>query len=145
MPIRVVFDTNILVLYFLGDPSESIIKAALAPSPVEGEAKPLSFYYSEATFTEYETVFEELRIENPQVFTRQRVAAFLSLIRQRGHFVHFTDTLDACSHEPDNRFLECAVSARADYLVTVNIRHFPALYRGIETMPPGRFFEMLFE
>jgi predicted nucleic acid-binding protein len=52
---RVVFDTNVFVLYFLGDPAESIVKAALAPP----ESRPLSFFYSAAILEEYETVFSE--------------------------------------------------------------------------------------
>lgn len=138
---RFVFDTNIFVLYFLGDPAESIIKAALAPP----ESRPLSFYYAEATLEEYEIVLSELRLENPRVFTPKRTTALLALIAQHGQRVHPTTTLHACSHEPDNRFLECAVAAEADYLVTVNLRHFPASYQGIEIIPPHRCYQLLFE
>jgi putative PIN family toxin of toxin-antitoxin system len=33
--------------------------------------------------------------------------------------------IDAAGDEDDNRFLECAFAANADYLVTGNLRHYP--------------------
>src|SRR5438105_4607987 len=33
-------------------------------------------------------------------------------------------TLNISSHEPDNRFYECADAGKADYIVTGNTRHF---------------------
>jgi predicted nucleic acid-binding protein len=36
--------------------------------------------------------------------------------------------LSVSPDEPDNRFLECADAAGADYLVTGNKRHFPASF-----------------
>jgi uncharacterized protein len=38
-------------------------------------------------------------------------------------------TITECSDEPDNRFLECAETAEADYLVTGNKRHFPERWK----------------
>ena len=63
---------------------------------------------------------------------------------RRGHQIHPTFTLDVCSHTLDNRILECAFAARADYLVTVNIRHFPASFYGIKTLQPHQFYDVLF-
>jgi predicted nucleic acid-binding protein len=34
----------------------------------------------------------------------------------------------AASDEDDNRFLECALSAGADFLVTGNLRHYPEIF-----------------
>ncbi|MSS72731.1 MAG: putative toxin-antitoxin system toxin component, PIN family [Candidatus Latescibacteria bacterium] len=137
---RIVLDTNILVLSFIGDPADSIVRAALVDDP----AGPLNFY-SGATFAEYESVLDELKVENPRIFTQERVADVLNLIKQHGEQVYPALTLDACSHEPDNRFLECAVAADADYIVTVNSRHFPSLYQGVEIISPRLFYRMLFE
>lgn len=38
-------------------------------------------------------------------------------------------TLAVSPDERDNRFLECAESAGADFLVTGNRRHFPAVWK----------------
>jgi predicted nucleic acid-binding protein len=35
----------------------------------------------------------------------------------------------ACRDEPDNRFLECAEAAGAEFLVTGNKRHFPQRWK----------------
>lgn len=66
----------------------------------------------------------------------QDVQDFLSLIRQKGQEVHPAFTLDVCSHEPDNRFVECAVEAKADFIVTDNTDHFPREYQEISVVPP---------
>jgi predicted nucleic acid-binding protein len=34
----------------------------------------------------------------------------------------------------DNKFLECADAARADYPVTVNLRHFPRFWKGTKVI-----------
>jgi len=50
--------------------------------------------------------------------------------------------LSVISHEPDNRFIECALSVEADYLVTVNCArgHFDKPFYGdTKVMTPGRF------
>ncbi len=137
---RVVFDTNILVLSQMGDPGTAIIRAVLEPQLPE----PLAFYYSEATRREYRHVLTRLSEKNPEVFYPEEMQRFLSLIEQRGHLIHPALTLDACSHEPDNRFLECAVAAQAEYLVTVNIQHFPAAFRGVKTILLYQFYGLLF-
>ena len=137
---RVVFDTNILVLYFKGNPSRAILEAAFTGSP----ATRFSFYYSDKMFLEYADVLTELTAEDPATFAPAFVADTLTSVRRWGHLTHPLLTLDACSHEPDNRFLECAVTAEADYLVTVNLRHFPETYRGVTIVPPSRLFSLLF-
>ena len=48
--------------------------------------------------------------------------------------------LAACPHEPDNRFLECAEAAQADYLVTGNQRHFPARWKITTIVNAGEFW-----
>ncbi|MEW6756322.1 MAG: PIN domain-containing protein [Candidatus Latescibacterota bacterium] len=115
------FDTNLLVLYFKGNPARAILEAAFTGLP----GTRLSFSYSEEMLQEYRDVLTGLTAEDPATFAPAHVAETLSSVRRRGRLIHPDLTLDLCSHEPDNRFLECAVTAQADYLVTVNLRHFP--------------------
>jgi predicted nucleic acid-binding protein len=53
--------------------------------------------------------------------------------------------LDCVKHEPDNRFVECALAIDADYLVTVNTArgHFdkPA-YGRTRVLTPGAFLNL---
>jgi predicted nucleic acid-binding protein len=54
-------------------------------------------------------------------------------------------TLDCISHEPDNRFIECALAVGADYLVTVNVArgHFDQpRYGTTRVITPGVFINL---
>ena len=53
--------------------------------------------------------------------------------------------LSIVGHEPDNRFIECALSVSADYLVTVNTArgHFDKRsYSGTKIATPGQFLKV---
>jgi predicted nucleic acid-binding protein len=56
----------------------------------------------------------------------KRVTQSLRLIKKRAKSVKPTRTLSVSPDPDDNRFLECAEAAGADYLVTGNKRHFPS-------------------
>ncbi len=48
-------------------------------------------------------------------------------------------------HEPDNRFLECALAASADFIITVNTAqgHFDQnIYQTVRVATPGRFLAL---
>jgi predicted nucleic acid-binding protein len=47
--------------------------------------------------------------------------------------------------EPDNRFLECAEAAQADYLVTGNTRHFPKKWKQTSIVTPRQLILALKE
>lgn len=56
--------------------------------------------------------------------------------------VYPTSALD----EPDNRFLECAEEAKANYIVTGNKKDFPfAEYMGSTIVSPAEFAAILIE
>ena len=138
---RVVYDTNILVLSQIGDPALAILQAAFT----DALEKPLTFCYTEAMFTEYTNTLTQLTQTRFNIFDPADIADLLNQVRRYGLAYYYpTISLDVCSHEPDNRFLECAVEAQADYIVTVNTRHFPKTYQGIETVSPQQFYNILF-
>ena len=47
------------------------------------------------------------------------------------------------THEPDNRFLECAEAAAADFLVTGNTRHFPKSWKTTKIVNARQFLDVL--
>jgi predicted nucleic acid-binding protein len=49
----------------------------------------------------------------------------------------------ACSDPDDDIFLECAQAARADYLVTGNLRHFPEAWESTRIVTPRRLLEVI--
>lgn len=143
---RVIFDTNILVLYLLGGGVSRIIIRTAFLDTLE---KPFSFFYSPAMMDEYTDALYELPEDDPTVFFPENITNLLHYIELHGNLIYPTITLttqdgNACTHEPDNRFLECAITAQADYLVTVNKRHFPTTYQNIQTVGPSEFRNILF-
>ena len=134
---RVVLDTNVVVSAFL---KPAGLEASVLLLALKG---PLCLCVSEPVLTEYETVLyrPELRLD-PQV-----VQKGLSDIRQVSLSTRPEHTLSVCPDESDNRFLECAGTARAEFLVTGNKRHFPKRWKTaeivnarelIEKITPGR-------
>jgi putative PIN family toxin of toxin-antitoxin system len=68
----------------------------------------------------------------------------LSVLRSQSDWIESSRQLNVCSDLSDNRFLECAVTRRADYLVTKNIRHFPPKeYEGVKIVRISKFLNVL--
>ncbi len=57
-------------------------------------------------------------------------------------FVHPKTRIEAAKDPDDNRFLECAEAAGADYLVTGNLRHYPAEWGSTKIVNARNFFEL---
>jgi putative PIN family toxin of toxin-antitoxin system len=119
MPIpSVVLDTNILV------------SANLNPHGLEQSIYSLALnqyfhlFVSEPILVEYEAVLRRPKFRFPP----ERVAESLALIRQNCTLVEPATILAVSPDERDNRFLECAEAANANFLVTGNRRHFPGLW-----------------
>jgi uncharacterized protein len=109
--LRIVIDTNV------------VISAALKPAGLEAQLIELiahrvfELYVSAEVLAEYRGVF------NRPKFARippERVSRLLALIAAEATKVTPTKRLQISSHDDDNRFLECAEAAKADYLVTGN-------------------------
>jgi predicted nucleic acid-binding protein len=57
---------------------------------------------------------------------RQRL---LQLIKNRARLVQSPTAFRVAKDPDDDKFIECADAARADYLVTGNLRHFPRFWK----------------
>jgi uncharacterized protein len=132
LPLRLVLDTNI------------VVSAALKPEGLPRTAfllaisKPARLYVSEAILAEYEVVLArpELRIR------RGLQREFLDLIEKRACVVSATRVVRAASDPEDDMFLECADEARADYLVTGNLRHFPRFWKATKVVSAREFVSL---
>ena len=119
IPLRLVIDTNILV------------SAALKPDGLQRTVlllaitKPAKLYTSEAILAECREVLArpELKIRRG---LRQQL---LQLIRSHSRAVKPSRALQVTKGPDDDKFLECADAARADYLVSGNQRHFPRFWK----------------
>jgi putative PIN family toxin of toxin-antitoxin system len=68
---------------------------------------------------------------------------FLQLIRSRSHLVKPVRPLQVAKDPDDNKFLECADAARADYLVTGNQRHFPKFWKKTKVITSREFIDIV--
>lgn len=79
---------------------------------------------SKEIFTEYEEV---LAREKFRRLEEARVKKLLSIFKRRALWVVPEVSINDVAKEPaDNTFLECALEAKADFLISGNIHHFPA-------------------
>jgi len=117
--LRLVIDTNI------------VVSAALKPDGLQRTVlvlaltKPARWYVTEAIVGEYREV-----LARPELKIRKGLRLqLLQLMKNRTHAVRPLRPLHVTPDADDNKFLECADAARADYLVTGNQRHFPAFWK----------------
>ena len=69
----------------------------------------------------------------------------LRAIRETGIWVKPSPKVRACADPDDDVFLECAQAARAHYLVTGNVKHFPAQWADTLIVTPHQFLEAMAE
>ncbi len=117
--IRLVLDTNVMVSANLNDEGLEALVVALALN------RKIEICVSEAILDEYQRVLLYPRLK----FVPKEVAHFLARLRRVILVVTPTRTLSVSSDAADNRFLECAETAGADFLVTGNKRHFPKRWK----------------
>ncbi len=116
--LRVVIDTNHIISAILSSRGASA-KLIEWMTREEDYFKPI---VSNSIWKEYSTVADWL-IPPTKQQEKERV---LSILRTQAQWFEPSQHLNVCRDSSDNRFLECAVTGSADYLVTKNIRHFPA-------------------
>jgi putative PIN family toxin of toxin-antitoxin system len=85
----------------------------------------VQLHVSEPILAEYEHVLLYPRLK----FSPQEVDRFMALIRRASVLVRPARLVSESTHDTDNRFLECAEAAGADFLVTGNRRHFPKRWK----------------
>jgi putative PIN family toxin of toxin-antitoxin system len=131
---KVVYDTNIVVSAVLKPESALGLLVRLAK---QGEVK---LFVSPEILKEYERV-----LRKPELgFRSQKVGVFLHDIKKAAAMVRPAKRFSAAPDEPDNRFLECAERAKAEYLVTGNKKHFPfPVFKGVKILSPAEFLDVL--
>lgn len=131
--LRVVIDTNI------------VVSAALKPAGTQRTAlllattRPARLFVSAAILAEYGEVLArpELKIDKGD---RRKL---LQYIRRRARVVEPQYEIAAARDPDDNIFLECADAAHADYLVTGNLRHFPAYWKRTKVISSNELLQIV--
>jgi hypothetical protein len=131
--IRAVLDTNVIVSAHLNSQGPPALILDLA------FGRFFRCFVSEPLLLEYELV---LRRPAFGISTRQVVNSIRAL-RRIATLVAPRRQLRTTNDPDDNKFLECALEARADYFVTGNIRHFPRQFQDIRIIVPRRFLTVL--
>jgi putative PIN family toxin of toxin-antitoxin system len=127
--LRLVIDTNILV------------SAALKPDGLQRTvlllaiAKPARLYVTPAVLAEYREVLARPEFKIRRGLRQQ----LLQLIKNRAQLVTPARALRVATDPDDNKFIECADAARADYLITGNQRHFPRFWKKTKVITSREF------
>jgi predicted nucleic acid-binding protein len=125
--LRVVLDTCILKLAtFPGENNASALIFELSRSGL------IEAWASPAIFEEYGDVLGD----RPD---------FVADVVETCHVCYPLTELSVIRHEPDNRFLEWALAANADYIITVNTArgHFDLKrYQSVAVVRPGEFLNL---
>lgn len=130
---KIVLDTNVLVSGLLsayGAPAEIVRMAASGV---------LELCYDSRILTEYREVLLRPRF----AFAPGHVAALLRQIEAGGHLVAPSPLPHRLPDPDDEPFLEVAAASGARFLVTGNLRHYPAGKRqGVKVVAPAQFIEI---
>jgi len=117
--IRVVLDTNVVVSAHLNSQGyeRHVLDLVLA--------RRLQLAASEAILSEYAGVLARPKFKMEE----RQLRRSLGMLRDTAKLVNPHHSLKIAPDPDDNRFLECAEAARADFLVTGDERHFPRQWR----------------
>jgi uncharacterized protein len=130
--IRIVLDTNIIVsalLQPLGQPAQIFVL---------GISGSIQLCLSGNIYAEYEEVISRPRFRRSE----EIIIRTLQAIRENSLWVHPVEVVRACSDPDDDIFLECAVAAHADYLVT-GIKDFPPTWSATRIVTARRFLDII--
>jgi putative PIN family toxin of toxin-antitoxin system len=132
LPLRLVLDTNV------------VVSAALKPKGLERAVftmvitRPARLYLTQPILAEYAEVLSRRELGIRKGLRLQ----LLQLIRNRGHIVAPSHRLHVTRDPDDNIFIECADASRADYLITGNLRHFPAFWKQTKAISSRQFITL---
>lgn len=134
---RVVIDTN------------TLISAAIKPNSVPALALLKAKYehivcVSKATMQELQTVIYRSKFDRFFAANTNERASFLEVFSQAVVVVDVTHTVTACRDPKDNMFLELALSAKADYLVSGDKRDLLSMhpYNGVAILSAAAFLNV---
>lgn len=131
--LKVVIDTNVLVSALLKDNSPPAFILALL------RKRKMTLCLSKSIFEEYRAVLNREKFRH----ISSAAAPLLLSLKKRALLVEPKFRIDVITDDPaDNKFLECAQAARADFLITGNTKHFLfKKYQATRIVSPKEFIE----
>jgi uncharacterized protein len=101
----------------------------------------VELWVSAEIYSEYEEVIRRPRFKRSE----QEVVDALGAIRQQARWIKPSYKVRVCSDPDDDVFLECAQAAKAHFLVTGNLKHFPSSGAETRIVTARQFLEALAE
>lgn len=130
---KVVLDTNVIVSAHLqGLGLSAFILDLVLASKIES-------YVTAEILEEYETVLRRPRFG----VDSKKITQSIRIIKSKAKRVQPTRALSLSPDPDDNKFLECAEAAAADYLVTGNRRHFPLKHGKTKVVNARQLIEII--
>ena len=133
IPLRLVIDTNI------------VVSAALKPDGLQRTVlvlaitKPARLYVTNAILMEYREVLARTEFKIRRGLQQQ----LLQLVGNHAQLVKSVPAMQVANDPDDDKFLECADAARADYLITGNQRHFPKYWKRTKVITSSEFISIV--
>ncbi len=130
---NIVLDTNVLVAGLLSPfgPCGEIVRMVSS-----GE---LTLSLDARILTEYDEVLHRPKFK----FDKEKVSVLLDHMEHRGLTVASSPLIQSLPDIDDEPFLEVAIAAHAEFLLTGNRKHFPPdLCQGITVLSPGEFLQL---
>ena len=129
----IVLDTNVLVSGLLqpfGVPGEIVRLVA---------AERITLYYDARVMAEYREVLHRDKFR----FNQRHLEQLLDQIKRCGELVTASPLFKRLPDPDDEMFLEIALAAKAKYLVTGNLQHFPdsAMVNNVLVLSPKAFLD----
>lgn len=126
---KTVYDTNVIVSAQIKSGSWPALVLDLGwHNQVQGFASP--------------EIIEEYRgvlVRKEFGFDKDKIDSLISLTKEHFEIIEPQQKVTAASDESDNKFLECALEAKADFLVMGNKKDFPEEFEGIKIVGPKEF------
>lgn len=99
---------------------------------------------SQATFEEFETRVRRQKFDKYFVDPLERESYIDWIYSLSYPFIETTHTIVACADADDDKFLEVAVSGRANYLITGNLKDFPpSPFQDVVIIQPAFFAQLV--
>ena len=132
--IRIVLDTSVLVSAVISPtgPNAQLFLLILA-----GKIRP---YLTREMLAEYYKVFDYPHLQH---LNRHRIAKLRGQLEDVAVKVKSSGRLRISSHEDDNRMYECAIAAKAHYIVTENAKHFPQPYKTTKIVTARQLLKLI--
>jgi len=128
----IVLDTNVIVSGILRPYSKAAAILSLAAAGM------IQLAYDLRILSEYEDVLNRPKF----TFAKEDIHAFLDQVEKEGVLVSVMPLKFRLSDPDDEPFLEVALAAKAEALITGNKRHFPKKeYQGTRILSPAEFLE----